>query len=587
MKKRMEVAQVLHMNGGVGDASYANNSLVQQKVICLTKPIREEAIRSLYCSTHPRSLAIADLGCSSGPNTLFVVSEFIKIVEKLCRELNHKSPEYKVFLNDLPGNDFNNIFKSLDSFKEKLCDEMESGIGPCYFSGVPGSFYGRVFPYQSLHFVHSSYSLQWLSKVPEGVDNNKGNVYIGSTSPKNVVRAYYEQFQRDFSLFLKCRAEELVEGGRMVLTFLGRRSDDPSSKDGCYIWELLATALSDMVLQVLHMNGGVGDASYANNSFVQQKAICLSKPIREEAITGLYCNTVPRSLAIADLGCSYGPNTLSVVSEFIKTVEKLCRKLNHKSPEYKVFLNDLPGNDFNNIFMSLDNFKEKLCDEIETGVGPCYFFGVPGSFYSRVFPNQSLNFVHSSYSLQWLSKVPEGVNKNRGNIYIGSTSPSNVARAYYEQFQRDFCVFLKCRAEELVEGGRMVLTILGRRSDAENPAIKEGGYIIWELMATALNDMVMQGIIKEEQLDTFNIPQYTPSPSEVELEVLKEGSFAINRLELAEVNWNPLDDLNALDFESERSESLRDNGYSLAQCMRSVAEPMLVNQFGEDIIEEI
>ncbi|KAG5050902.1 hypothetical protein AAZX31_02G051000 [Glycine max] len=341
------------------------------------------------------------------------------------------------------------------------------------------------------------------------------------------------------------------------------------------------------VAQVLHMNGGVGDASYANNSFVQQKAICLSKPIREEAITGLYCNTVPRSLAIADLGCSYGPNTLSVVSEFIKTVEKLCRKLNHKSPEYKVFLNDLPGNDFNNIFMSLDNFKEKLCDEIETGVGPCYFFGVPGSFYSRVFPNQSLNFVHSSYSLQWLSKVPEGVNKNRGNIYIGSTSPSNVGRAYYEQFQRDFCVFLKCRAEELVEGGRMVLTILGRRSDAENPAIKEGGYIIWELMATALNDMVMQGIIKEEQLDTFNIPQYTPSPSEVELEVLKEGSFAINRLELAEVNWNPLDDLNALDFESERSESLRDNGYSLAQCMRSVAEPMLVNQFGEDIIEEV
>ena len=134
-------------------------------MICLTKPIREEAITSLYCNTVPRSLAVADLGCSSGPNTLLVVSEFIKIVEKLCRELNHKSPEYKVFLNDLPGNDFNNIFKSLDSFKEKLCDEMESGIGPCYFSGVPGSFYGRVFPNQSLHFVHSSYSLHWLSKV--------------------------------------------------------------------------------------------------------------------------------------------------------------------------------------------------------------------------------------------------------------------------------------------------------------------------------------------------------------------------------------------------------------------------------------
>jgi len=139
--------------------------VMQQKAISLAKPIREEAITSLYCSRLPRSLAIADLGCSSGPNTLFVVSEVIKTVEQLCRKLNHKSPEYRVFLNDLPGNDFNNIFMSIHSFKEKLQTEVEGGIGPCYFSGVPGSFYARAFPNQSLHFVHSSYSLQWLSKV--------------------------------------------------------------------------------------------------------------------------------------------------------------------------------------------------------------------------------------------------------------------------------------------------------------------------------------------------------------------------------------------------------------------------------------
>ena len=36
----------------------------------------------------------------------------------------------------------------------------------------------------------------------------------------------------------------------MVLTFLGRRSDDPSSKECCYIWELLAVALNDMVSEV-------------------------------------------------------------------------------------------------------------------------------------------------------------------------------------------------------------------------------------------------------------------------------------------------------------------------------------------------
>jgi len=84
------------------------------------------------------------------------------------------------------------------------------------------------------------------------VDNNKGNIYIAKTSPTNVFKAYYEQFRIDFSLFLKCRAKELVEGGCMILTFIGRESDDPLSNGFCYLWELLATALNDMVDQVVY-----------------------------------------------------------------------------------------------------------------------------------------------------------------------------------------------------------------------------------------------------------------------------------------------------------------------------------------------
>jgi jasmonate O-methyltransferase len=140
--------------------------MVQKKVLSLTKEMRDEAIKNLFCKAVPKRLAIADLGCSSGPNTLFVIYEVIKLVEKLCKEENHESPEYQVFLNDLPGNDFNNIFKSLDKFKEKLNDEFEGESGPaCFFNGVPSSFYGRIFPTKSLHFIHSSYSLQWLSQV--------------------------------------------------------------------------------------------------------------------------------------------------------------------------------------------------------------------------------------------------------------------------------------------------------------------------------------------------------------------------------------------------------------------------------------
>uniref|UniRef100_A0A5B7B8V2 Putative Salicylate O-methyltransferase n=1 Tax=Davidia involucrata TaxID=16924 RepID=A0A5B7B8V2_DAVIN len=332
------------------------------------------------------------------------------------------------------------------------------------------------------------------------------------------------------------------------------------------------------VIEVLHMNGGIGETSYANNSLVQQKVISMTKPITEQAIVDLYCKTVPRSLCIADLGCSSGPNTLLVVSELIKTVEGTRKKLGHQSLEFQVYLNDLPGNDFNTIFRSLPSFQEKMRKQLGSGFGPCFVTGVPGSFYGRLFPTKSLHFLHSSYSLQWLSKVPEGVENNKGNIYMASTSPPSVLKAYYEQFQRDFSVFLKCRSEELVAGGRMVLTILGRKS--EDPSSKECCYI-WELLAMALNEMVSEGIIEEEKMDSFNIPQYTPSPIEVKSEVQNEGSFAVDRLEVTEVNWN------AYANEFCPSDAFKDGGYNVAKCMRAVAEPLLVSHFGEDIIDQV
>ena len=138
---------------------------MQRSVMLTAKHILEDSIMRLYCATFPNCLKVADLGCSSGPNALLVASNIINVVDALSQNLNREPPVFQFFLNDLFGNDFNTTFKSLPEFYKRLQQEKGHKFGPCFFSGTPGSFYGRLFPNDSIHFFHSSYSLHWLSKV--------------------------------------------------------------------------------------------------------------------------------------------------------------------------------------------------------------------------------------------------------------------------------------------------------------------------------------------------------------------------------------------------------------------------------------
>ncbi|KAI3684888.1 hypothetical protein L6452_34115 [Arctium lappa] len=248
--------QVFHMNKGEGETSYAKNSLIQKKIISVGSSMLEYAIANILWEVEPGSMGVADLGCSSGPNSLTVVSQIVHMVQAASHQMGRPMPELRVSLNDLPGNDFNYVFQSLPELYKKL--KHDYGIeDKCYIWGLPGSFYGRLFPSHSLHFVHSSSSLHWLSKVPLGLEPwvgthlNKEKLYISKSSSASVVEAYQQQFHEDFSLFLRSRAEEVVDKGRMVLSFMGRRSPDPCADEACYQWELLARALMSMVLDGL------------------------------------------------------------------------------------------------------------------------------------------------------------------------------------------------------------------------------------------------------------------------------------------------------------------------------------------------
>ncbi|KAI7725530.1 hypothetical protein M8C21_029575, partial [Ambrosia artemisiifolia] len=133
-----------------------------KKIISIGGSMMEAAIFNILSEVKPNSIGVADLGCSSGPNALTAVSQIIHIVDAASQRLGLPVPEIRVSLNDLPGNDFNDVFKSLPEFYKKLKNDY--GIDDCYVWGMPGSFYGNLFPARSLHFVHSSSSLHWLSQ---------------------------------------------------------------------------------------------------------------------------------------------------------------------------------------------------------------------------------------------------------------------------------------------------------------------------------------------------------------------------------------------------------------------------------------
>ncbi|KAG6477410.1 hypothetical protein ZIOFF_066665 [Zingiber officinale] len=139
MCSKVEQALHIHMVGGTRETSYTANSRLQEKTIHRTKSMLATAVEETYKALHPDQMVVVNLDCSSGPNTLLVVSHVLSVAAKLPATM-----ELQFFLNDLPGNDFNSLFLSLEGFKKRLEREIKGDLlVPYYVAGVAGSFYGR------------------------------------------------------------------------------------------------------------------------------------------------------------------------------------------------------------------------------------------------------------------------------------------------------------------------------------------------------------------------------------------------------------------------------------------------------------
>lgn len=351
-----------------------------------------------------------------------------------------------------------------------------------------------------------------------------------------------------------------------------------------------------MVLEnVLSMKGGNGDSSYATNSLLQLKMALAIKPLLEHSIYKTVRSVVGVKEAdnvfrIADLGCATGMNTLLAADTIVRAVKLTSSHHSMGVPEFQVYFADLPSNDFNTLFRTLpplegaDGITAAVLDEDKPPATRSYFASaVSGSHYGRLFPRQTLHFCYSSNSLHWLSRVPASVvdrnslSWNSGHVYISSDA---VAVAYLNQFKQDFASFLEARAEEIVHGGSMFIALSGRSSGD----IKEqGGVGAFAChLEAAFGELVKEGLIEKDKLDSFNLPVYSPSLEELQSIVEMEQSFEIESIKL-------LTGFPSLPFMEVREGEDEMTGRIVRNFYRSTLENIVGTHFGwdEHLLDEV
>ncbi|CAM6095649.1 unnamed protein product [Calypogeia fissa] len=229
------------MGQGDGEESYSKNSGYQAILNKISQPVLYESLEKMMLShsfNRGHTMVVADLGCSSSSNSINNVG---LIVDKLRQlHVTGQDVNFQAFFNDLPSNDFNNLFQLLGNDRSRA--------EKFFVAGVPGSFFGRLFPPSSVHVFHSSWSIHWMSKVPDvfldkdSPSYNRGNPWITNASPA-AIRAYQQQASIDLKNFLLARAAELVQGGLLFFSFIGRSTVEANKPTN----DLMTTFLMDLV----------------------------------------------------------------------------------------------------------------------------------------------------------------------------------------------------------------------------------------------------------------------------------------------------------------------------------------------------
>ncbi|KAM4057566.1 SAM dependent carboxyl methyltransferase [Hirsutella rhossiliensis] len=236
-----------------------------------------------------------------------------------------------------------------------------------------------------------------------------------------------------------------------------------------------------------------GKGSYRSHAALQHEAMLKTLPLlqraaREAAASG---DGLPsgsdQQFTIVEYGSAHGNNSIEPLEAMLPLTQ---------SDQVQLLLSDRPENDFNTLSATVSAWA----DALDPARFPSsVFLGlIPRSFYRPLVPPRSVNLGFSLCCLHHLDRLPAAAHDDE------------MKRLCRAQAHDDLCLFLRLRASEVVRGGSLVLTFVGRDASGRD---NYAGPV--DACRKAMVQMIEDGVIPASVAAAFRIPTYDRSLDDV------------------------------------------------------------------------
>jgi SAM-dependent methyltransferase len=272
-----------------------------------------------------------------------------------------------------------------------------------------------------------------------------------------------------------------------------------------------------------------GAGYYDQHSGAQLSTIQALQDWIDDAVGELPLPDAAQPVTVLDLGSSEGRNAIYLMATAVVGLRRRTRQ-----PVQTVY-SDLASNNFNQLFANLE--RARRAGLFPPGVFPAV---VGGSFYAPLLPPGTVHLATSFNAIHWLDRLPSVAVPN----FVAYRRPHpprpalavapEVTAAFQQQAEQDLVRFLKCRARELVPGGKLLVACPG---DTNQARVSDG---LADVLNDACLDLVASGLMLREEYERVTMPCYFRTVAELVAPLERgdssvRGAFAVADAQTLEV----------------------------------------------------